>query len=97
MWLFVSSEYTFFKKTFHDKYPRLPRIVCKRCIMNIPDFQKTFTSFVVTFYNNYFKTVMFTDDDIIDAIKWFNKKANKTVCTPNSGSKYTGNTSIYNR
>jgi len=70
MWLFVSSEYTFFKKTFHDKYPRLPRIVCKRCIMNIPDFQKTFTSFVVTFYNNYFKTVMFTDDDIIDAIKF---------------------------
>ena len=70
MWIFISSEYKFFKTNFQDKYSRLPTIVCKHCIMTIPDFQKTFTSFVITFYNNYFKTVMFTDDDIKKAVKF---------------------------
>ena len=74
-WLFMTKEYTYERTKFpkYIKYTRLREKICKQCLMSISTIQTELNSILTEYYISFHKSFMFSNDDILAALK-FKKK-----------------------
>ena len=67
-WLFISTEYVFLGPPPTRKYLRIPNVVCKKCILSIPDVQNELLHLLSIYYQNFHNIKIYRDEHVKSVI-----------------------------